>query len=126
MNRNIKMAWISALRSGEYEQALGFERCRGERVKHDPLGVLGELCEYESGAEIFKDMNSAEGRAAMAEFISDWTALCEWGEIPGEAQWGRGEDGELITKVIQMNDNGDSFEMIADEIEKTVGPGWEE
>jgi hypothetical protein len=123
MHRNVKIAWVKALRSGDYEQGLGYERYMDTRVKHDPLGVLGELAEFDTMEIVFEPIRSADGERVEAEHVTNWECLLAWGGVDPAAKYGKGDDGELISEVIKMNDNGDTFEEIADYIEDGIGSG---
>lgn len=90
MDAAIKMGWVQALRSGEYQQT----RCRlVDTIGHCCLGVLA-------------DQFGMIGACEEGIFF-----------VGGECQClGLGAQQELSS----MNDNGKSFEQIADYIEKNL------
>lgn len=120
MNKRIKSKWVKALRSGRYEQGSGYLKAilDGEETVHCCLGVLCELAPKnlkveESGPEQeWPDLSAFKfgvkgKKASMAmpsKEILDWCGL-------------RRIDSEDLAG---LNDNGDTFEQIADYIEENL------
>ena len=108
MDPRIKKEWVKRLRSGDYEQ--GIDLLKTPQNKYCCLGVL---------ADIFLD-----------EKDLDWN-YCELNEdvylIPEIAEWaglgGYGDDisvDEIKETLVSMNDDGHSFNEIADVIEENL------
>jgi hypothetical protein len=113
MNENAQK-WINALRSGKYKQARGVLTDRDGG--HCCLGVACELAvelgittrhKYEAGVRYGEDGTSM---ATPPLEVQEWLGLLD--------QWGsfRNEEGGFSDALTEMNDNGASFEEIADVI----------
>lgn len=107
MDNRIKKLWVNALRSGEYKQ--GKMRMRKEdRARNDVryccLGVLTEVQCQETDAEFTHD------KQLLSTNTRDWAGL----EQRDPSFVRNGETETLAT----MNDRGDSFAQIADDIER--------
>lgn len=111
MYREVAEAWVSALRSGEYEQGEGALSRDGEYC------CLGVLCEVavdnglaldveHTGDEIHYDGNGA----FLPDRVVQWAGMNNKFGIFGV--------GFKRIDLTDMNDNGQSFEKIADVIEK--------
>lgn len=116
MNQDIKREWVEALRSGDYAQTkdrlkrLGMGG--GEQPGYCCLGVLAEVL--------------------IKRGIGCWRGDLHYGECDGEEERLSSEDIpspiaatiELEMRdqqqLAEMNDSGDSFEEIADYIEKSL------
>lgn len=123
MNPDAKKAWVEGLRSGNYAQTNGHLHLK-EALQFTPagfccLGVLSELAvenkvgsvvsepsrsnsniiEYKSTSEVYRYDSSTA-------FLIDEVA--EWAEFP----WG------IVNDLMAINDNGGSFELIADLVEE--------
>lgn len=123
MNPDAKKAWVEGLRSGKYAQTNGHLHLK-EALQFTPagfccLGVLSELAvenkvgsvvsepsrsnsniiEYKSTSEVYRYDSSTA-------FLIDEVA--EWAEFP----WG------IVNDLMAINDNGGSFELIADLVEE--------
>lgn len=123
MNPDAKKAWVAGLRSGNYAQTNGHLHLK-EALQFTPagfccLGVLSELAvenkvgsvvsepsrpnsniiEYKSTSEVYRYDSSTA-------FLIDEVA--EWAEFP----WG------IVNDLMAINDNGGSFELIADLVEE--------
>jgi len=103
--------WISALRSGEYKQGLGW--LADEDNRYCCLGIAGLLCGIPK--------EKMEGIGLFHNFqVRD---KFDMNIIPKELIGNNNNDSdynELASKLVEMNDNGDSFFLIADWIEKNV------
>lgn len=104
MKKEIKEKWITALRSGEYQQGTG--RLKGLDGKYCCLGVLANIC----GVTWEEDGNS-------------YSAHID-GEIVGLGMLSH-KFHKLIGTInqhsfIKMNDSGESFNGIASYIERNI------
>ena len=131
MNKGIKALWIDALRSGEYEQGTGFLRKEGTgdggRGEFCCLGVLCDL--YVESEENYVDPQgpvewealTLQG-ATYARRIEDHLSflpdsVMEWaGLTDNEGSYARSDGG--WSSLVEMNDNGYTFDEIADVIEE--------
>jgi hypothetical protein len=120
MKKDIKDIWVTALRSGKYEQ--GKEALRRSNDKFCCLGVLCDLfqketgrAEWEGGGIYYKMDNEA------AYLISDVT---EWSGMQSTDGRFMYEDKgiSIMNTLATLNDNGKSFEEIANVIEEN----WEQ
>lgn len=108
MNDNAKK-WIAALRSGEYKQ------CQNRLQNEDKFCCLGVACmvyEKETGKEAVRGSESGEldGLSLNAQpDVFNWLGLYN---DNGDAK------KTTLPALIQLNDDGKSFEDIADHIEK--------
>lgn len=118
MNQEVKQLWVAALRSDNYKQGI-----RNLRIR-DNFCCLGVLCDLfdntlwvgvmgNTGVFTFLDT-----RAVLPGKVSQWAEL-------GNSQLQEGNPISIsismddnLSSLIKMNDNGSSFEEIADVIEK--------
>lgn len=110
MNPDIKARWIEALRSGDYEQALG-----SLRPRNGGFCCLGVLC----------DLYSEETDTPWTEYAGWFFMLGYDSYLPDEvAKWAGCEDYPRINilgesrGLVSMNDSGTPFDKIADLIEE--------
>lgn len=104
MNAKIKELWLKALRSGDYKQARNYLQ-RGER-----FCCLGVLCDLHAKAGLGRwndDLYDGEDKV-LPRAIQDWAGL-------GEAE--PTAEGKTLSG---LNDDGASFEQIADIIERNL------
>ena len=116
MNPTIKALWLTALRSGEYQQAKGALY----QVKENAFCCLGVLCDLHSkvnDAVWDTDFNDAEYFAddsALPQEVMDWAGVTQasgcYLEDPA--------DGDTECNLAVINDHGADFQHIADIIEK--------
>jgi hypothetical protein len=113
MNKEIKEKWIAALRSGEYAQTKGALR----RPVGTPQGAgyccLGVLCEVVVGRENIEWEPAANAYSFMGESGLPPTPVLE------EADYTE-EENDTFWELPSMNDNGVSFDEIADYIEQKL------
>ena len=114
MHEHIKKLWVDALRSGNYRQGARHLRCGGSYC------CLGVLC------DLHDQSKNGPGWA------NDWTYLgygarlplevCKWAAITREIlDFPCGlTDVSVEIKLSQMNDEGASFDEIADFIEQNL------
>jgi hypothetical protein len=103
MDAKIKAAWITALRSGKFQQARG-----ALRTPTNKFCCLGVLCEL-----VHPDRWDNSGR--------EWRH-CDFGSMPSwEVLAAAGlDDDDSPETLANMNDEGRSFAEIADYIEKII------
>lgn len=114
MNEQIKQQWLTALRSGDYEQ--GSEALVTEDNCYCCLGVLTKL--YANACGVRFDGNHAdtfEENERLPECVMNWADLTE--AIPSLTL----SDGfECNANLAELNDKGMSFADIADLIEEQL------
>jgi hypothetical protein len=120
MNPEIKADWLSALRSGEYQQGAGRLKIvgeDGEKPSYCCLGVLTDLA-AKAGVVEWYDLNSLGG-------VREDEGYIETGVLPVAVQYWAGLPGNNVgtysseTKVLtELNDDGVDFEEIANIIEE--------
>ena len=124
MDRKLKQRWLDALRSGRYRQTDSSLKTQFGRIAEPHYCCLGVLIEIE----------------APEEFVRDGSGLAtlRW-ELPANADDPNVDDDLRSTSYLnrklmerfdiseadmlaaaEMNDNGESFEQIADWIEENV------
>lgn len=101
MKAELKQKWIDALRSGKYSQAKGRLEDGGSYC------CLGVLCVV-AGLKIAKEGDYVDGTALYEGYDPIWNIF---GGRPGESPQDR---------LAPMNDEGKSFSVIADYIEKNI------
>lgn len=110
MNPEVKAAWVTALRSGEYKQ--GYGKLSGTEGHHCCLGVLCDLA-LKSG-EVPMDIEVTETRVRYdKESAYPPKAVQRWAGIPENPFV-----GELSLSL--RNDQGVPFDEIADLIERAL------
>ena len=114
MKTEVKIQWLTALRSGEYAQ--GAMRLRRADNTFCCLGVLCDLAvkagviegptqEFAGGSYMY---GAAGNSAFLPNEVGDWSGVDRFGQTSGV---------EEFFDVVQMNDDGATFEAIADVIE---------
>lgn len=116
MKAEVKSKWVAALRSGDYEQAQAVLRSYDD--KYCCLGVLCDVTHPEGWMdETTEDSNHTK---CFAFALGAGVRMRRTATLPSallaEAELTEVEQGELIL----MNDAGDSFDIIADYIEKEL------
>jgi hypothetical protein len=97
ISRTEKQLWVDALRSGEFEQAIGaYVTNDGKKCA---VGVLGAVV---SGSREFYTVLAA---------TEDYTKAIGKKSLPGE----------FLNAIFGMNDNGSTFSEIADYIDANLG-----
>ena len=105
MNKEIRTEWVTALRSGEYEQALRklFRVEDGEVTGYCCLGVLTDLYLKD------KDLTLAELKASdgdsqyLTQAVREWSGLSE---SDPEVKASDGSDGYCQENLSTLNDGG--------------------
>lgn len=113
MKTSIKQKWISALRSGKYRQGRGALR-RGD--KYCCLGVLCELA-IQDGVKIELDVDNESRTTFDGSAGYPPVAVMDWADLSDNNPRIR-PGGESDRTLAGINDEGASFETIADLIEK--------
>ncbi len=115
MNPEVKQKWIAALRSNKYPQGKTALKSNGEFCC---LGVLCDLHAQETGAEWEHEILEEEGHKEMGYYLGS-RDYCP----PKVVKWAglQDSDPKIKSKVDPrlsfLNDNGATFEEIADLIE---------
>jgi len=121
MNQSVKTKWVAALRSGEYKQ--GSRVLRSARNTFCCLGVLCDLYHKEhpdapppvlldAGRYAYDPGGEPVATGYPPTHISDWAELVTNSprvEVEGSSD-----------SLVALNDNGSSFEEIADLIERCL------
>ncbi len=108
MDREWKVMWVDALRSGEYDQARQKLRVKKEIGRKFGYCCLGVLCDIHP--EIRWD---GDGWAEYKE-------VSEVSILPTNFLEDIGLEWKEMTDLTHMNDNGYSFDKIADYIEENL------
>jgi hypothetical protein len=129
MNTEIKQKWIDALRSGDYQQGTGRLR------SNDGFCCLGVLCdlyaqEHFNQGWVFKEENEEnplpqdywyfDGESELLpSSVRQWAGLYSSSpvikvEVEDEPE---DEDWDKMIAIAELNDNGSTFNQIADLIE---------
>ena len=122
MNPAVKAKWVAALRSGDYKQGRG--ALKATTFRGDEFCCLGVLCDIsleELKLDIMIDEETGltyfnKNRSTLPASVQGWADLSEYGELvmPVHPYYG----GERIVALTGLNDQGKSFEEIADLIEQ--------
>jgi hypothetical protein len=109
MNPQIKQKWVSALRSGDYQQT------KGRLRKEDKFCCLGVLC------DLYAKENNVEWNLAnnghnyefqhMVKFLP--RSVVEWADL----EYCNPPVNDEESTLANLNDSGSTFEQIADVIE---------
>jgi hypothetical protein len=133
MKKTVMKKWVNELRSDRYKQGAGLLKKKYEdgTIQHCCLGVLCELYQSEMKKNKKKQLNEVEEDHPNIFDLTDTMAYSFDGDnsrLPEAVIiWGgiHDQDRELQNCLTQkyesladMNDNGESFETIADVIEK--------
>jgi hypothetical protein len=129
LNDNAK-AWVAALRSGKYKQAVGVltQEADGEIIGHCCLGVACELAveagvvkRFERKEHYYRDVvygpdEHCVERTVLPRLVAAWLGLREANaSFPSRDPADKAAETEALTS---MNDAQRSFEEIADVIEQ--------
>ena len=131
MNSEVKTKWITALRSGEYEQGTGALAINAvdDKVQYCCLGVLCDLAvkegvldapvlhpnsglfEYQVTGNMGQPMYEA---AFLPQVVADWAGVTTYGEDPNQAQ----HEYRSPLDLPEKNDSGMKFDDIANLIDE--------
>ncbi len=111
----VKVRWLAALRSGQYQQGKG--RLRSEDNEYCCLGVLCDLLEPEAWTLVQSEHRYAhrDGSVAFPPFEVTYKVLV--GSTP-PASWRTA--AAAFWRLARLNDDGQTFDAIATEIEKKL------
>lgn len=137
MKKTVMTRWVSELRSDRYKQGTGFLKQKDENgtLQHCCLGVLCELYNSEMKKNKKKQLNEVKedhpnlydfGDSAAYQFNGESdtlpNAVVVWSGLDNEeGAFERYDNFGLplpYKSLVDMNDGGESFENIADVIEK--------
>jgi hypothetical protein len=112
-----KNKWIKALRSGQYKQVSGFLKKRNEYELSSPfsyccLGVAGELC----GVKGLTNCKNEDVLIGGKNGLKNMSLVPDL--IKGSSSSLSGNP--VVKKLVDMNDSGKSFKVIAKWIEKNL------
>ena len=113
MRKEIAEKWVEALRSGDYTQQKG-SLANLYRTQHCCMGVLCEVA-IKEGMEL-DTYKTAPGfddeRAYLPYRVQTWAGV--------RSRYGQSTEGDI--NLVTMNDDGHTFDHIAD----TIDERWEE
>ena len=109
--RQVIRNWVSALRSGEFQQGRGVLRLDG---KYCCLGVLCELHRRETGGPEWARNSRYDRESYLDELCGLPEAVREWAGLPDS----NCPLPSQLCGAIGMNDDGSTFAEIAEAIEK--------
>lgn len=115
MNPDVKAQWVAALRSGEYKQGQGLLHYHdGNDDRMCCLGVLSHLAVKAGACSRYFDDEQGEyvyGSGAVAHLPRE---VVEWASLD--------DDSPSVERdlLVNINDDGASFEEIADMIERDL------
>jgi len=116
MNRDIRDRWTAALRGGRYEQTTG--RLSWGTITEQEFCCLGVLCDLHS-AETGEQWN---GDTYLLQDVGLPQEVLEWAGLPPDDDTVevdlKVDNG--TTNLACLNDDGESFETIADIIEEEL------
>lgn len=115
MDAAIKQEWVTALRSGEYEQ--GNTVLRSHDNKFCCLGVLCDIYGKHKGVTWSDNPDYhrylfLERITLLPQEVIEWSGVSEFGLVKGFNE----RDAELSITLTNLNDNNMSFNQIADVI----------
>lgn len=117
MNNEIKKKWAEALRSNEYRQ--GQNCLRNERNEFCCLGVLTDLYAKETEQDWRYDVDERR-YSIFGEHLVLPEEVREWADLDDFNPDVELEDWECDTGLAALNDNGYSFNRLADIIEEQL------
>lgn len=122
--KKFKAKWIKALRSGKYKQGTEYLKYietdiddNFKETKEIRYCCLGVACEI-AGAKVPYKKHDLVALPNWGEKIRGISKLPEMLVNKEKDEWGCIEEKPLLSKLATMNDKGESFEQIADWIEK--------
>ena len=116
MNANLKAKWLEALRGGLYKQTTGVLRapdCNGNG--YCCLGVLADVYKPDLWTE---EPQESEDEYGDYREIDSWMHAFSGELLSDDVLHSVGLDHEQQAKLASMNDQGQSFEQIAEYIEE--------
>lgn len=124
----VKKAWTTALRSGEYEQTSG--RLMNDHEESPAYCCLGVLCDL-SKTDLHKSWRFGAANVDYATFDGESTmvpkSVLDWAGMDPESNFNEDDDTpadeyspEEFNELANMNDSGANFEEIAKWINKNL------
>lgn len=107
LNQKFKRKWITALRSGDYEQGEGYLKTGGEQ-QYCCLGVACKIAGIRACDISNKSLPSELSQTLQAKLPPFFRTDDD------------NDHHEMITTLAEMNDDGSTFEEIADYIEENL------
>lgn len=117
MTPELKDEWTDALRSGEYEQGVGFLECGGLNCC---LGVLADILDLpreESAALVYATHEGIRQVSMFGEVDCELSGRISRYNLGPLTRKAIGLPGFFQDELASLNDGGYSFEAIADYIE---------
>ena len=111
----IKVQWVKALRSGKYEQGEGILRSKADNT----YCCLGVLCDLRIQAGVGEWLADS-GYMSFYGFKAENNVNIYIGLLPSQVYKDTSLDEEAAEVLINMNDKGEPFEVIADWIEENL------
>jgi len=127
MNPDIKQRWLTALRSGEYQQGQGALR-RRKQEGPDELCCLGVLCEIAVADQVIPEPVYTTGDACYEYANGDHHMpepsvlpypVRDWAGLPDTNPNVMEQDG-TVASLAELNDHDYTFAQIADLIENQL------
>lgn len=115
MNKEIKEKWVEALRSGKYKQGEGWLKRRGSKEGEFSFCCLGVLVDVDG--HTWKDDHSL---ACQYPESKNGNLVASSSELYSEYRNKIGLTQRDAHFLIMQNDNGSSFEFIANWIEENL------
>lgn len=124
--KTFKTKFLKALRSGNYEQGSGFLKIKNDKTDKFEYCCLGVACHIAGVTGLNKKCIIKNGTygdvLGNGIVIIDGTQnlkhiLKSIGKVP-EILRGNPTENNIVNKLVSMNDNGKSFKVIANWIEK--------
>lgn len=107
MKKNIAQKWVKALRSGKYKQGADALYANG---KHCCLGVLCAISPWKNNYTKMKSCGGDYMNSVLPEKVMEWSDMYD--------KDGGSRSCRFQTNLTSMNDDGKSFEYIANYIEE--------
>ena len=121
MNPEIKARWVAALRSGEYEQGQGrLHATSADRIFFCCLGVLCDLANKENIVSTVEAYTTSDGVSMIYDDDESWlpTSVVQWSGVDAQGTFNDGLDNQEFSTLAYLNDNGATFDHIAEVIEE--------
>jgi len=113
MQKELKDKWVTALRSGDYEQAIGgLKVYEDDRLGHCCLGVLCDIVDKDGWYEPYKSTGPIFGFRYKDKAAG--------GFLPVSLTLESELDYDTQHSLAKLNDDGGSFQTIADYIEENL------
>jgi hypothetical protein len=125
----IKQEWVAALRSGKYKQGVGQMFAGG--TEYCPLGVLCTIfAKYHKGKTRWAKVTNGTYRFECDNGLGKWmdggtkvlpSVVVKWAQLDSsDPMFELKKDDGYTPSISELNDEGDTFQQIADRIEYGV------